>query len=235
MSTRPGCGDPYDTNDPACTAPEDTDGADRLRLHILPRGRRQVRVEIMIVGTVSSAIWKISSGRALLASFAFFAVSAALINGRPFGLPALAEITGGAGILDMAFTYTPVQAYAMLAALGDAGRAFYLTRIVPLDLVFPLAYTLFYAVTISWLLSRWLPAESPWMRLNLVPLVAGVADYCENIGVIAMLLAYPAELYEVAAITAVISPIKFTFIAASMLLILGALAGWAASGLRAGA
>ena len=186
----------------------------------------------MIVGRVSSAIQKISSGRALLASFTFFAVSAALINGRPFGLAALEKITGGAGILDMEFTYTPVQAYAMLAALGDAGRAFYLTRIVPLDLVFPLAYTLFYAVAISWLLSRWLPAESPWMRLNLVPLVAGAADYCENIGVVAMLLAYPAELYGVAAFTAVISPIKYTFIAVSVLNILAAVAGWAASDLR---
>jgi len=73
------------------------------------------------------------------------------------------------------------------------------------------------------------------MRLNLVPLVAGVADYCENIGVIAMLLACPGELYGVAAITAVFSPIKFTFIAVSMLLVLGALPGWAASGLRTGA
>lgn len=186
----------------------------------------------MIVDTVSTAIQRISSGRAVLLSLAFFIVSAALINGRPFGLSALTELTGGAGILDMEFTYTPVQAYAMLAALGDAGRAFYLTRIVPLDLVFPLAYTLFYAVTISWLFSRWLPAGSPWMRLNLVPLVAGAADYCENIGVVAMLLAYPAELYGVAAFTAVISPIKYTFIAVSVLNILAAVAGWAASDLR---
>jgi hypothetical protein len=183
----------------------------------------------MIVDTISSAIRKVSSGRTLIASFAFFAVSAVLINGRPLGLAQLAEIAGGAGILDMEFTYTPVQAYAMLAALGDAGRAFYLTRIVPLDLVFPLAYTLFYAVTITWLLSRWLPEGSPWMRLNVVPLIAGIADYCENIGVIALLLSYPAALYEVAGFTAVMSSIKYTFIAVSMLIILGALAGWAVS------
>lgn len=168
----------------------------------------------------------------MLASFTAFATLAALINGRPFGTAHLEAITGGAGILDMAFTYTPEQAYAMLAALGEAGRAFYLTSIVPLDLVFPAAYTVFYAVTISWLLSRWLQAESPWMRSNVVPLVAGAADYCENAGVIAMLLAYPAELYGVATFTAVMSPVKFTFIALSMLLVLGALAGWAANILR---
>ncbi len=186
----------------------------------------------VIADTISSAIRKRSSGRAVLASFIAFAALAALINGRPFGLAQLEAITGGAGILDMEFTYTPEQAYAMLAALGDAGRAFYLTSVVPLDLVFPLAYTLFYAVAITWLLARWLPAESTWMRLNLVPLVTGAADYCENAGVIAMLLAYPAELYGVAAFTAVVSPIKFTFIALSMLIIPGALAGWAASVLK---
>ncbi|WP_292364221.1 MULTISPECIES: hypothetical protein [unclassified Methanoculleus] len=186
----------------------------------------------MIVDTISSAIRNVSSGRTLIASLAFFAVSAVLVNGRPFGLARLAEITGGAGILDMEFTYTPVQAYAMLAALGDAGREFYLTRIVPLDLVFPLAYTLFFAVTITWLLSRRLPEGSPWMRLNVVPLIAGAADYGENIGVIALLLSYPAELYGVAGFTAVMSPIKYTFIAVSMLIVLGALAGWAVSGLR---
>ncbi len=186
----------------------------------------------MIVDTVSSAIRKHSSGRAVLASFAAFAVLAALINGRPFGLAQLEAITGGAGILDMVFTYTPEQAYTMLAALGDAGRAFYLTRIVPLDLVFPLVYTLIYAVTITWLLSRWLPAGSPWMRLNVVPLVAGAADYCENAGVIAMLLSYPAELYGVAAFTAVMSPVKYAFITLSVLIILGAFAGWGASILR---
>jgi len=186
----------------------------------------------MIVDMVSAAIRKMSSGRAVLGSFVAFAALAALINGQPFGTAEFEAITGGAGILDMAFIYTPEQAYAMLAALGDAGRASYLTRIVPLDPVFPAAYTLFYAVAITWLLLRWLPAESPWMHLNVVPLVAGAADYCKNAGVIAMLLAYPAELYGVAAFTAVISPIKFTFIMLSMLIVLGALAGWAASGLR---
>ncbi|MDK2890559.1 MAG: hypothetical protein PWR21_1191 [Methanoculleus sp.] len=47
----------------------------------------------MIVDTISSAIRKVSSGKAVLASFAFFAVSAVLVNGRPFGLARLAEIT----------------------------------------------------------------------------------------------------------------------------------------------
>ncbi len=180
----------------------------------------------------SSAIQKFSSGKTVLASFAAFIVLAALIYGQPFGLARLEEITGGAGILDMEFTYTPQQAYAMLGALGDAGREFYLTSILPLDLIVPLAYAVFYAVTISWFLSRWLPAESPWMRLNVVPLVAGIADYCEDIGVITMLLFYPTELYGVAAVTGVISTVKFLLVVASILLVLGALAGWAVSVLR---
>jgi hypothetical protein len=70
------------------------------------------------------------------------------------------------------------------------------------------------------------------MRLNVVPLVAGIADYCEDIGVITMLLFYPTELYGVAAVTGVISTVKFLLVVASILLVLGALAGWAVSVLR---
>ncbi len=40
----------------------------------------------------------------------------------------------------MTFTTGPDQVYAVLSALGDAGRAFDLTHIVPLDLVFPFTY-----------------------------------------------------------------------------------------------
>ena len=62
---------------------------------------------------------------------------------------------------------------------GIPGRAFDLTRIVPLDLVFPFTYGLFLTLGISWALSRLLPEGSPWFMLNLAPVLAAAADYCE--------------------------------------------------------
>jgi hypothetical protein len=176
------------------------------------------------LGRLSLAIRKITATRSLIASLAFFLVMAALINGSPFGLAQLRGITGGPTILDMTFTTGPDQVYAVLDSLGEAGRAFDLTRIVPLDLVFPFSYALFLSVAITWILLRILPEDSPWIAANLLPVIAGAADYCENAGVIAMLLTYPTRLDAVAAFTSAMYVIKFTFSAASYCVLLGALA-----------
>ncbi len=151
----------------------------------------------------------------------------ALIQGRPFGIAALQDITGGANILDMTFTRGPGEVYAVLDALGDAGRAFDLTRIVPLDLVFPFTYMVFLSVGISWALERWLSRDSSWFLLNLTPLVAGLADYCENAGVITLLLTYPARVDPVASFTSIMYVIKFAFSTVSFLALVTALAIWA--------
>lgn len=186
-----------------------------------------------ILDAVSGRIASIASGRMLLASLAGFIVTTIVINGRPFGAGQLLEITGGVGLLDMKVLYTPDEAYAHLAAMGDAGRAFDLTHIVPLDFVFPFMYTLFSAVAISWILCQWLPAGSPWHRLNVVPLIGGLGDYLENLGIIAMILVWPAALPGVAQFTMVACLVKFVFIIISDLIIAGALGGWILTRLRA--
>lgn len=173
---------------------------------------------------LSRAICGIATGKAVLASLVLWLVAAALINGRPFGLAQLHGITGGATILDMTFTTGPDQVYAVLSALGKAGRAFDLTRIVPLDLLFPFTYGLFLALGISWAFFCLLPEDSPWFLLNLAPVLAAAADYCENAGVITLLLTYPARLDSVAWFVSVMYSIKFLFSAVSFITLIAALA-----------
>jgi hypothetical protein len=132
----------------------------------------------------------------------------------------------------MEFFYTPQQAYAHLAAMGEAGRAFALTHIVPLDLVLPAVYTLAYALVITWLLRQWLPRESRWYRLNVVPVIGGICDYCENFGIIVMLAAWPQELYGVATFTMAAGFFKFAAAGLAFIIISGALIGWVATGIR---
>jgi hypothetical protein len=183
------------------------------------RGRR-------ILDEVSDRITRITSGRMVLFALSAYAVLLILINGRPFGVAQLKEITGGIGILDLEILYTPEHAYALFSAMEDAGRAFDLTHIVPLDMVFPFVYTLFYAVTITWLLHKWLPAQSRWHRLNVVPVVGGICDYMENLGIIMMLLSWPAQLPDIARFTMVMGLVKWTFGILVFVIILGALIGW---------
>lgn len=176
---------------------------------------------------LSGAIRGMATGKAVLATMGLWLIAAALIYGKPFGLAQLHEITGGATILDMTFTTSPSQVYAVLDALGPAGRAFDLTHIVPLDLVFPFTYGLFLALGISWGLSRLLPESSPWFLLNLAPVLAAAADYCENAGVITLLHTYPGRLDPVACFVSIMYAVKFLFSAISFITLFAALAGCA--------
>jgi len=179
-----------------------------------------------ILDEVSDRIIAITSRRTILAALAGLLVTAFLVNGRPFGVAQLMEITGGVGILDMEVLYTPDQAYAFLAAMGEAGRAFDLTHIIPIDLFVPFFYALFLATFITWLLHRWLPVESGWHRLNVIPVAGAVFDYLENLGIIAMLLAWPARMPEIAQFTMASTLLKFSFSAAAFLIVAMAIAGW---------
>ena len=185
-----------------------------------------------ILDEVSDRIIAITSRRTMLAAFLGLMVTGFLVNGRPFGIAELNAITGGIGVLDMAVLYTPDQAYALLAGMGEAGRAFYLTHITPLDMFVPFFYALFLSTAISWVLHKWLPAESRWHRLNLVPVAGGLCDYLENFGIIAMILAWPAPLPDIASFTMAATLLKFAFSALAGLILIGAFAGWVMNGLR---
>lgn len=176
---------------------------------------------------LSFALKRAATTRAVLASLVLWVVFGILIAGRPFGLARLQEITGGPTIPDMSFTTGPDSVYAVLDALGDAGRAFDLTHIVPLDLIFPFTYGLFLALGISWGLARLLPEGSPWFLLNLAPVLAAAADYCENAMVIVLLLTYPARPDPAAWFVSILYVIKSGFSAVSFLTLFAALAGCA--------
>ena len=173
---------------------------------------------------LSRAICRIATGKALLGSFIVCLVFAVLIMGKPFGIARLQEITGGATIPDMTFTTGPDSVYAVLGALGEAGRTFDLTHIVPLDLVYPFTYGLFLSLGISWALARVFPGDSPWRLLNIIPVLAAAADYAENAGVIALLLTYPVRLDPVAWFVSSMYSLKFVLSAISFTTLLAALA-----------
>jgi hypothetical protein len=176
---------------------------------------------------LSATLRGMATGKVVLASFGLWLIAFVLINGKPFGIAQLQMITGGPTILDMTFTTNPQQVYAVLDALGEAGRAFDLTHIVPLDLVFPATYALFLALGISWALTRLIPEDNPWFLLNLAPVLAAAADYCENAGVITLLLTYPVQLDSVAWFVSIMYSIKFLFSAIGFITLFAALAGCA--------
>lgn len=140
---------------------------------------------------------------------ATFLILLLLINGG-WGVAELLRMTGGVNILDFSFGYSAQEAYAQLDAMGEAGRAFYRTRIIPLDFPFPAAYALFYMSAMGFLLKgQGLGAKRYTTALLSVPLVAMLADWAENICILSMLNAYPDQLSVVSILGSCFTILKF--------------------------
>lgn len=137
----------------------------------------------------NTIISKISWKKAILFTMLFFAFFI-LINYSGVGVKGLLDISSGSNILDFEFGFNYGKAHKILAALGDEGRTFYLTKIMPLDFPFPFTYMLFYLGWIALLLKHLRPRKQ-YKYLLFMPILAMLFDWVENIGIITMLLYYP--------------------------------------------
>jgi len=135
----------------------------------------------------------------------------------------LEAASGGVGPIDLQFFYTPEKAYSMVAAYGAAGRAMYRTFELTGDILYPIVYTLFFSLVLTWLLQRGFAANSQIQRLNVVPFGAWLFDLLENVGIVTMLSIYPATPALIAWLTAICTLIKWSFIGATIVLTLASL------------
>ena len=71
--------------------------------------------------------------------------------------------------LDLMFFYTPEKAFAMIDKYGEAGRALYMKIELTADIIYPIVYTLFYGLLLSWLMQRAYKPESAIQKLNAMP------------------------------------------------------------------
>ena len=95
--------------------------------------------------------------------------------------------------LDLMFFYTPDQAFAMIEKYGAAGRDLYMNIELTADIIYPIIYTLFYGLLLSWLFQRGFKPESKMQKYNVMPVGAFLFDMLENVGIVTMLSLYPAQ------------------------------------------
>jgi len=132
--------------------------------------------------------------------------------------PRFLEFSGGVQLLDTTLFYSPEQAQTMVADYGSAGRSYY-NYIQLADLFFPVVYALLLALSITKLISSNNLRQSHWRWVALIPLIAGVCDWLENIGIFTMLRLYPRDFGIVATITNLACILKFGGIGLSILMI----------------
>lgn len=159
--------------------------------------------------------------RNAIIAFVFFMAMLLIINGSPFGLARLVEITGGQSILDMEMLrgYSVDRAYEILDALGEEGRAFERKYIIPLDFPFPLAYGFFYLITLTLLVTgTGVNINKPWL-VGIIGVCAALFDWLENFMIIRLLQSYPERLPGTVKLASIFTQMKSLFTMTSMFLI----------------
>jgi hypothetical protein len=113
-----------------------------------------------------------------------------------------------------------------VAAYGEQGRSVYRIFALTADIAYPIIYSIFLGLAITFLFRRIFPLESGLQKLNLLPFAALVFDVLENLGIVALLSTYPQKFTWLAVITSLINFIKWVCAGGSTLLVLAGLVGW---------
>lgn len=111
--------------------------------------------------------------------------------------------------LDLLFFYRPQQAFDMMDKYGEAGRAFYLRIELTADILYPIIYTMFLGLLLSWLFQRAYAPDSPMQKLNVMPVGTWFFDMLENLGIVSMLMVYPSKPDLLAWITMIFGSLKW--------------------------
>lgn len=96
-------------------------------------------------------------------------------------IPAIEATTEGIRCFDMQSTgYSYDTAMQFLALLSEEGRSIYLTQQLPLDFIYPIAYTVFFLLLIEKLTGA-SAKEQKWIAVYLPAILLPVSDYAENL------------------------------------------------------
>ncbi|PKV66444.1 hypothetical protein [Pontibacter ramchanderi] len=139
----------------------------------------------------------------------FILASAIYITMLFFTIEHLVFLADGYKPLDMLpLGYNPEYVIALLSKLGVSGRDYYLTRQLPLDFLYPAFFAITYSLLFAYLLKKINKLDTKYFYVSYLPLLAGAADYVENLFIIYFLKSYPAIIANSVSIASGFSVIK---------------------------
>ena len=133
---------------------------------------------------------KMASGKVVLTLFILtMAVFSLMIM---FTIPKVERFASGIPLFDMSPSgYSYQQAISLLESLGEDGRNVYLFQQLPVDFIYPGLFAISYALLLTWLFAKSFAMNSKIFFSALVPMLGGLFDYLENIGIIIMINVFP--------------------------------------------
>ncbi|MEH6513391.1 MAG: hypothetical protein V7734_09845 [Maribacter arcticus] len=124
-------------------------------------------------------------------------------------IPKTMAFSNGLKLLDMMPTgYDFNYVNKLFSTLGENGRETYLTNQIPVDMIYPLLFGISYCLLMAYFLKKINKLKSPFSYLCLLPILAAIADYLENLGIIKMLTSYPNYTETTVTIASMFSVIK---------------------------
>ena len=166
---------------------------------------------------INNILSKLTVKKAVIVT-GIFLVLLWLIDYSPIGVAGLLKVTGGISILDFETRYSADFAYEWLESMTEAGRSFHLTKIMPLDIVYPPAFMAFMFSWLGLLLKSNTTEDSPLRFGLLMPVIYLLLDWTENIGITLMLVNYPQRFDMVAVATGMVTSVKKVFVLLTLIL-----------------
>lgn len=163
-----------------------------------------------MMNAVRHLVGKYATGKTILVLFLM--TQAVYLVMLAYTIPQVEDYADDMQIFDLrAQGYGPEYAQDLLHTLGEDGRRTYLTRQLPLDFVYPGLFIVTYTLLLSYIFQRAFAAGSFMHLLVIVPMLAGIFDYLENIAIVVMLGMYPDFSSVVARISSIFSLSKTLF------------------------
>lgn len=135
-----------------------------------------------------------AKGKGILISAFAFIGSAFLLNGNIIGRLAMKKQSSGIGVLKIGTGYNTETIYKQLSLMGEGGRQFYLTKIIPLEIIFAITFGVFFSLMVIYLIEKLMPSNKPALGLAYIPLLSMCFGIIESINILIVLLKYPEQL-----------------------------------------
>ena len=168
---------------------------------------------------IAITLQNLASGRIVLILFILtMAIFSLMIM---FTIPKVESFASGIPLFDMSPAgYSYQQAISLLESLGEEGRNVYLLQQLPIDFVYPGLFAITYALLLTWLFAKSFESDSKIFFLALVPMLGGLFDYLENIGIIIMMKAFPNISQELVGVVSAFTILKSAFTTGFYILLL---------------
>ncbi len=137
-----------------------------------------------------NGVQKYSTGKIVSVMFVLTMIVYVLM--LTYSIPAVSAFAPELPLFDLSPAgYTFAYANELLGTLGAEGRQLYLTTQLPLDFIYPGLFAITYSLLLVWLFRKTFKANSKIYYVALVPFLAGIFDYMENLFIIKMINSFP--------------------------------------------